>query len=540
MTERDVLRRRWRRVLAVLPGRFRRDESGAGTVFALFGIAICFLLAGVAADFGNAWRQREVLRLSADVAAHAAVGVLAKGGSVTGAMSAAMHATELNTPERKFGRVIYDAVEDVRLLHYDPDSNRTSLTGPVNAVSVRLQRNDRSRNSVPTYFLGLTGITDWDIVVESVAAVLPTERCRNSDGLFAHGAITLNGESMVGPEVCIHSQDKVLLPQSVIFAAGSRLSMPDMADCGGLCNDMASPGYNAASASVNLIMPPTAPYVTRLAEGLVDTKETLPEETAFFARHPLAEDLSPLDEVGVKVADLATGDVVTLDSEAFSRLRALPAGLVYRVSCAASDDASGVLAVGAAATEAREEAIALLGINDTDSGGDEEGMDAPPPDETIPEDALPEMPRFVLDGMALVTDCALRFTQSAELRNTLVISTASGPDSLMTAEEGATAGDPDLACDPAAQAIVMTQGSVSVPASFAASNLALVSAGDVAIGGSATGAPVGHRGLSVHAGGKIATEGGHVFDACKAPASEFLPTLDVIKYVLPTDPLVTQ
>ena len=527
------------RALSASLRNFLRGESGAGTAFALFGIAICVLLTGLAADFGNAWRQREVLRLSADVAAHAAAGILAKGGKEPAAMVAAIAATEFNTPEQYYGRVIFDPFEDVRLLHYNAESNRTSMTGPVNGVSVRLQRSDRSRNAVPTFFLGLAGIKDWDIAVESVAAVVPTERCRNSEGLFAHGAITLDGKSMIGSEVCLHSQERVSLPQAAIFASGSGLSMPDMNDCRGLCDNNASPGYASAATSMNLIMPKTAEHITRLFDGFSNSKETLSEETVFFQGHDVADDLSALEEVGVPVDDLVAGDVVTLAPEAFSRLRALPAGLVYKVSCSAEPDNSGILSIGAAATQAMEKAIALLGINETDIvRGNAQSVDAAPAPDL--EEALQEVPRFVLDGMVLVTDCTLLFTQSAELRNAVIISTAVGPDAVLLADEGATTGDTALTCRPGWHSVVMALGSMSVPASFTASNAAFVIVGDVTIAGTATGTPAPHRGLSVHAGGTILTEGSHAFDACDGEASDLLPSLNIIKYVIPTDPLVTQ
>jgi hypothetical protein len=64
------------------PVRLWWDEAGAGSAFGLFGILICLMFAGVSIDFTNAWRNREILRLSADVAAHAGASALAQAGVV--------------------------------------------------------------------------------------------------------------------------------------------------------------------------------------------------------------------------------------------------------------------------------------------------------------------------------------------------------------------------------------------------------------------------------------------------------------------------
>ena len=328
--------------------RLWRDEDGAGTVFGLLGILICLLFAGLSIDATNAWRNREILGLSADVAAHAGVSRLAVTGDRATSLAAAMRATELNTPAAIYGRTIYDAVENIQVLHYDPETNLVSPggEGELNAVSVRLERNARVQNPVPTFLLQLIGRESWDISTTSVAAVVPTARCDGGNGIFARGEATLEGQAVVGSDVCIHSQTGVGLAGQSSLESGSGLSMPDLSDCRGGCSELSSPGFAAAATEMNLVTTPPADHIDRLAAGLSNPDETLPEEDVFFAAHPLADDLSALDELSVETAGLERGDVVELTTIQFDRARELPAGLVYHVSCQSSGaGASSVLTI---------------------------------------------------------------------------------------------------------------------------------------------------------------------------------------------------
>lgn len=525
---------------------FCRDEAGAGTVFALFGITLCLMLAGMAVDYSNAWRQREILRLSADVAAHAGAGVLARGGTAAGAMVAANTAIELNTPKEKYGRVLYDAIEDIRPFHYDFASNRELLSGPINAVSVRLERNDRVRNPVPTFLLRLIGQDDWNIAVESVSAVVPTERCQSSEGVFAHGPLTLEGKSMVGTKVCLHSQKLVSLQQPSSFASDSGLSMPDMGRCSGFCDDSSSPGYDAAAASVNLVMPETATFIGDLVDSFGDPKKKSSAETQFFTAHPLAADLSALDELGVDTTKLKTGDVVPLTATLFQRARSLPAGLVYKVTCGAEDGA--VLRIGLSTAEAEAALMAAESMSPEEmamAGGDGvDGVSAPAASDTTSSDTGagtdPAPDHFVLAGSVLLSNCAFHFTPTAEIRDALMISTRTGLDAVLTAEEGAMAGDPAMACRASRQAVIMALGAMTVPAGFTASNASFVIAGPVRIGGLPDGVPALHRGLAIHSAAEVQFAGAHAFESCGSGSSALLPTLDVIKYVIPTQTFVSQ
>lgn len=526
----------WRTCRAHL--RFGQDDAGAGSAFGLFGILICLMFAGVSIDFTNAWRHREILRLSADVAAHAGASALAESGGRMTALAVAAGATELNTPTRGYGRTILDPFEDIQALEYDA---RTNMIGPgeaPNAVSVHLQRSSRVQNPVPTFLLRLVGQGAWDISITSVAAVVPTERCTSSEGVFSHDQLVLGGQVSVGPDVCLHAQRSMKIPGQSSFGKKAWVSMPDMAACKGGCNDMSSPGFASASAEANLVMTPPGDLIERLSKGFSDPKTKLPEETAFFARNPISDDLSALDELGVDTESLKTGDVVSLHTEQLDRARGLPAGLVYTVDCTGKGEATDILDLGG---KPDPSLAAQLGnsLQDTSFDGDE-SVEEPLPDEFLAPDDREITEAQVLRGMVLITQCRLHFTELADIRNALIISDRKVSGVALGADVGARAGDPAARCADGTQSVIMARGDMEVPAGFTASNASFVIDGNIEVAGDPAGGIAQHKGLALHASEKVELKGKHAFDSCGTGTDDLLPTLNVIKLVIPTDPLVTR
>jgi hypothetical protein len=368
--------------------------------------------------------------------------------------------------------------------------------------------------------------------------VVPTERCVSGDGLYSHDQVVLGGQVSVGEAVCLHAQQSVDVPGQSSFDKGAGLSMPDMADCQGGCSDMSSGGFAAASAEVNLVMTHPADLIERLAQGFSDPKVDLPEEETFFDRHPLAEDLSALDELGVATQELKTGDVVTLKTEQLDRARGLPAGLVYLVDCTGKGESTDVLSLGGKPMD--PEMAADLGENLQDTSFDEDGMgDEPPPEELIAPNDVEITQAQVLKGIVLITECRLHFTALADIQGALILSTRAVSGVALSAEPGARAGDPKGRCDGGLHSVVMARGAMQVPAGFTASNAAFVIDGTIAVAGEPAGGVSRHSGLALHASGRVEMAGKHDFTACGTAATDLLPVLNVIKFVIPTDPLVS-
>ena len=103
---------------------FIKDESAVGKVMALFWFVICAGIVGLSVDTSNAWRQKERLQLTADVASHAGVVEMLAGGSVSDIRLAAHNSVIFNMPNSGFGRVIDTDINDIILSGYN-NSNKS-------------------------------------------------------------------------------------------------------------------------------------------------------------------------------------------------------------------------------------------------------------------------------------------------------------------------------------------------------------------------------------------------------------------------------
>lgn len=226
------------------PARFSSDESGGITAFSLFGFMTCCIVAGVAIDITNLYRQKEHLTLAADAAAFAGVVAVAQQKSSADIQVAILAAVEKNIPMDTFGKVT-NVANDVQLVRFDPTTKKL-VAGTPNAVKVTLRRDDSVNNPVKTSLLQLVGVKDFKLEVSSVAFYGQPGRCISSDGIYGKGQVTLTSGNWIGPSYCVHSQTAVWLPQQNDFATGSGVSMPSLVSCKGKCVDSANPGIEAA------------------------------------------------------------------------------------------------------------------------------------------------------------------------------------------------------------------------------------------------------------------------------------------------------
>jgi Flp pilus assembly protein TadG len=489
--------------------RLVREESGTVTALSLGLICCTLLLGGLAIDTGNAWRHREMMKMAADVASHAGVVALAKGESPKMAFEAADAAVIWNAPKRsaakealaKAAHMTGIASKEITLMHYDDASGTLTLDGPVNAVRVRMTRSEITNNPVPTFLLKLVGVPFFDVSAGSISAILETRRCSNSEGLFARGAMEFDRDVKVGSDVCLHSQKSIDFKANADFEPGSKLSVPDLANCIGGCALSRHPDLDAAA--VNLQIPDISDRIAELYAGFVDPETQIDAEWEFFSDHPLSADLSALGEMQIDIARLEPGSLVTLTPMEFGKMREFPAGVIYSVTC----DPEAVPA---------EDGLLLEG-----HGSSRE-----------------------LKGLVLVTNCALRFDPSVEIEGSIILTTFTGNGPAIIADVGARAADPSFGCNPALHTTFMSLGPVQVPSDFLASNVALVTAGDFSLSSGAGEAEVVHRGTSIHTGGELQVWGSHQFESCNTASSAILPTLRVIRRVMtavtvPNVPAVT-
>lgn len=482
--------------------RFYANERGAATVFALFILLVVLLFGGITIDVNNAWRYSELLKVTADVAAHAGAVTLAEGGTARAAEAAARKALELNMPEALFGRILAQPNQDVRAVHYNA-LNGTLIPGAVaNAVEVRVQRGVATGNPVPTFLLKLAGFGSWNIAKESMAAVLPTERCRGNNGIYADGVLTTGLGLHVGAGYCLHSQNKVLPALGSVFADGAGLSMPDLTRCGLMCLDGMSEGASRAAFEANLIRGNLSTMISNIANSFAGPGRLGLGKATFFANRQMPDNiqaLMPLDEVGVPLKGLATGHVVAISPAAFTRLRAVPQGLIYKVSCGA--DQNG------------KDRLGLMNGALTLGGG---------------------MQQAFYRNMALVTDCPVRIGPTAVVQGALIVSTRAGIGFTVTASPGARIGDPNDGCSPDRRTTIMALGSILIPAGVMDANVGIVAGGDISVPAPPVSGPVvfSLTGVGMHADGTVSLSAPHDLEACAGGGGDaFTPAIEVIRQV---------
>jgi hypothetical protein len=516
--------------------RWRRDD-GAATAFALIWLPLVLALAATAIDFGNAWSERDGLRRAADAAAHAGAVALARGDGMDEVRDAVAAVVARNAPPARYGRVLADPGRDVVAARHDdrtglvtdaevpPGRGGAAGTPPPNAVVVRLERSRRSGNPVPTLLLRLIGIDLVEFESTAVAAIVPTRRCDPASGLFARGPLVQDGALALGPGACLYSHDRLDLRGPGRFAPGSGVGGLRAAACLGDCRDRTASGLADAWFEANLIRPDLGLHLERLVEVFRAGDAAAPEARAFFAARPLARDLSALAEFGIDTKPLRGGSLVTLTPRQFQRLREMPSGLAYAVSCAP-----------------------------------EPGRPPPPPHLEITASGDGPMRDLVL-----ITDCPVRIDPWADLRGVVLLATSPAP---LAIEGGARAGDPEGGCAPGSHSLLVTAGEAHLPAGFLASNVTVVGAGDITVlpdppppprqavmlsrgdddpgpppPGSGAGAPgradrgpdrstEGGTG-SLHSDGAIRLIGNLRLGACPGAGPPLLPGLAVIRHLAP-------
>ncbi|MFP5511395.1 MAG: TadG family pilus assembly protein [Alphaproteobacteria bacterium] len=486
---------------------FAADERGGMTAFALVGIVVSAMLVGLAIDVTNLHRQKELITLAADAAAHAGVVALSLKKPQSEIEAEALAAVERNAPLSHFGKTIR-GVSDINLVRFDPKT-RTLVPGTPNAVKVTLRRDSSVENPVKTGLLRIAGVDTFEVSVESVAYYGKPGTCSSSDGIYAKGEVTLTSGNRIAGTYCVHSQTNVRMPQQNTFDEGAGLSMPDLATCGDKCFDSANPGVEDAKFEMNLDMPPVAEHISNVIAAM--TASTSPLKTDFFADKKLAANLKPL--VDAKIMNVAAagklvkGSVVDLTPAQYNDLMylsggSLPSGLVYTVDC--RDRGNGPTS-----------SISIGGSIDRKNS------------------TLVSSTVETVRDVVLITDCAFDIGSNARIDATVAISTRIMSSSALNASSGAVVGDPLKNCDLSKKVYIMTMSGVSIPADFTASNIALIVNGDINIAANSSSTTVEHKGTSFHAEGAVQVPSNHTFNGCPEDVTGLIPGVRTFKFVIP-------
>lgn len=486
--------------------QFIRDESAVGTVMALFWFIVCAGIVGLSVDAANAWRQKERLQLTADVASHAGILEVLAGASDADIRLAAHNSVISNMPNAGFGRVIDTDINDIILSDYSDDSNSLAAPGTIDAVTVQLHRNNTVDNPVGTYLLQFVGFPGWEVTRYGTTVLTDYGDCPLYEGIWAHGQITLSSGNTIGPDYCVHSQDFVWLPQQNTFLPDSHLSMPSLLDCKDKCIDSANYGSYDARNELNLIMPTFDDIILQAYDNMIDPG-TNAAKTSFWDGKsidqsqliPEWDNLFGTAEPGpgeTGYAAPAVGTVVNLTVAEFEAMDLPPAGLTYNVRC--NPNGNGI--------------NTHLNMWPSSSGDP-------------------------VRDIVVLTNCSIDFEANSDWRGSMVVSTRERANATLTASSSARAGDPTQSCYQPDQTFIYARSDMQVAAEFASSNTVFMSGGNVQIA-SGTSGTVTHNGMTLYADGNVNLTTQHNYNSCGyRPDEDILgiPGFKYIKQVMPTN-----
>lgn len=467
--------------------RFVQGEDGGGTIFALFLFVVMAMILGLALDGSNGWRNQTMLASAADTGSHAGAVALASGASPTDIVAASRAQVYSNMPTSIFGYTV-GGVEDVVLMHYDLDTGQLSTAGPTNAVAVRTSRLAERGNPMATYLLNFAGVTSFDIREVSAAIYDVSTECEGTDGIYSEAQIRASSQNYFGTGYCVHSNDRVWLPQQNTFADDTLVSMPDLADCGNKCNEDANPGINATE--LNMIFPDFGQWIDDTYDDFADTG--LPPgsmKDEFFSTRPVG-DLAPLYDAGVLTPGYVPmrGDVITMSQSEFQSIETLPSGLVYEIGCPLSGNGP----------------TTSLEFSGT-AGKIEDG--------------------------AILTSCSLDFKDGSVVEGSLIVTTRDSSSATVGGEENVQIGDSSPGtCNSDDRSTIMSKSGAQFPAKMAASNVTFIVDDTVNIASSSFSGDTSY-GLTIYATDEVRIASQHTFISC-GPSDEILvPRGKIIRHV---------
>ncbi len=204
---------------------FLSDDTGAGTVTALFFFTSAMALGGLALDGANGYRERAQLQTVTDAVSLAAAAHLDD--------TAAGRALAADVAERNLGPDFRDLIRDEDIVYGTWDAGSRTFTPSTeepNAVVVSANRRESRGTGVGTHILSLVGIDYWDVSVSSFAAQAGEEQvlepyCGGAT-ILTSGDLRLNGGNTFEGRVCLHGEQGIFDGGSNYYGDGVVLSSP--------------------------------------------------------------------------------------------------------------------------------------------------------------------------------------------------------------------------------------------------------------------------------------------------------------------------
>lgn len=294
---------------------FTRKQEGSISIFGLFMVIACIIIAGLGLDVMNAMTTRTKLQVAADSAAHAAL-MTRQDFSEAEAKAIGVAVAQIALPPSKYGTTI--TADDIQFGTWDTTTDQfTPQAGVDDAVLVSTANLSARGNPMGTYFLKFIGMGSMDVVSQSVfETYVPT--CFR-EGFVAEQTVDVQSNNTYGNGFCIHSNDHVEINNGNSFLDGTIVSMPDSRDLVIPTDGMDSnPGLDDALRD--------GAYRLRLLDRIDEAIDYVDDPTSVYFRSDYV-DIDPL--TGLPPAR------VTLDRRDSLTAGVWVSGAIHEVDCTA-------------------------------------------------------------------------------------------------------------------------------------------------------------------------------------------------------------
>ncbi len=462
--------------------RFIRNEDGIATAWAIGWLIICFAIAGLSIDATNAWKVKQILQSTADIAAHAGgleLGTVGNSEIEAAVIVAANEYATKNMNVARYGDVLVDS--DILTGFWDADTRvftqmtSGSLNIP-NAVRVTTRQDGVNSSKVGTFFLRFAGF-DYFTVATSATVERFVSKCEK-DGLMARGVVDMSTQQEFLGTYCVHGQGGIGVSQGNYFESGTTASMFDLNDCMPNithCTDEANIGIEEALRQNSM----TFGKVDRISQTIDNYKDPGWVGQPYYITKLLVKDI--------------------WDTRNFDATTDLEPNAVNIIHCSPGEN----LNLGDAAY-----------LNNKGSGTDSGA-------ETIPPDLL------ITDMVIVGVGCDFVFDKTVRYEDAIIATDSTGRQTF-SGSANITLGRNDD-CAEGGELALITAGDISFAAKMNAFDVEMIAAGDVKFASLGNDGESIHQGTSVWAGGDIKITTKHTFIGCGADAND--PTVDV-KYTL--------
>ena len=475
--------------------RFIRNEDGIATAWAIGWLILCFSIAGLSIDATNAWKVKQILQSTADIAAHAGgleLGTVGNSNIEAAVIVAANQFATTNMNVARYGDVLVD--NDIHVGNWDQENHvftrmTASSTVLPDAVRVTTRQDGVNSSKVGTFFLRFIGFDAFTVSTTSIVQSFITQ-CEK-DGLMSRQGVSLPGANGFYNKYCVHGQGGVSVANHNVFESGTTVSMFDLDTCGTsnsiqsnntTCTDEHNDGIEEALRQNSM----TFGKIDRLAQSIVDFQT-------------LGLSASNLPEY---VTDPTIVYFTQNEMQSFDATTDLVEGALHIMDCGNSN-----ISLGSAA------------LVNNQGQGNQTG------EETI-------VPDITLHNMVIVGNgCSFQFDKTVSYESAMIMTDSTGTNTF-SGSANVRLGRDD-SCTQGGEVVLATLGSVGFAATLSAYDLEIIARNDVSFAAQGNTADVGsiHEGTNIWAGGDINMRTGQQFSGCDGATDSTYDVHYTLRYV---------